>query len=130
MNAEDRASYLQTSKSLAHAHTSVATGGQTAAPPAEDRVDLHFVAYVRDPQSQRLFELDGRRKGPVDRLVDVPSQEDLLKVATNWVKENYVRVMCRPSMPYEGSNTPSSHSQMALNPDKLDFNLVALASVD
>lgn len=90
LNAEERAAYLQTSKSLAQAHTSAASSGQTAAPPAEDRVDLHFVSYVRDPRTKHLFELDGRRKGPVDRGSVVESQEDLLKVATTWVKDNYV----------------------------------------
>lgn len=107
LNATDRANFLQTSKSLAQAHTSVASSGQTAAPSADERVDLHFVCYVRDPKTQKLFELDGRRKGPVDRKSDVPQQQDLLKVATKWVQENYMR----------------------LNPDEVNFNLIALASI-
>lgn len=90
LNAIDRAAYLQTSKSLAQAHTSAAIGGQTAAPPAEDSSEHHFVSFVRNPKSQTLVELDGRRKGPKDRGVKVPSQEDLLKVATQWIADNYV----------------------------------------
>jgi ubiquitin carboxyl-terminal hydrolase L3 len=90
LNATDRASYLQTSKSLAKAHTSAASTGQSAAPSAEDKCDLHFVSFVRDPTSKHLFELDGRRKGPVDRDIEVSKQEDLLKVATQWIAQNYV----------------------------------------
>lgn len=90
LNAIDRATYLQTSKSLAQAHTSAATGGQSAAPSAEDSCENHFVSFVRDPKSQNLVELDGRRKGPKDRNVKVPAQEDLLKVATQWIANNYV----------------------------------------
>lgn len=90
LDAEARASYLQTSKSLAQAHTSAASSGQTAAPSADDRVDLHFVSFVRDPETSELVELDGRRKGPVYRGVQVPQQEDLLKIATQWVANNYV----------------------------------------
>lgn len=107
LNAIDRAAFLQTSKSLAQAHTSTASSGQTAAPSADDPVDLHFVCYVRDPKTKKLFELDGRRKGPVDRKLDVEQQEDLLKTATKWVHENY----------------------MQLNPEEVNFNLIALASM-
>ncbi|UZJ57349.1 hypothetical protein CBS101457_006669 [Exobasidium rhododendri] len=108
LNATDRAAYLQTSKSLSQAHTTAAASGQTAAPSADDSVDLHFVSFIRDPKSQQLFELDGRRRGPVNRNVHIPKQEDLLKIATQWVADNY----------------------MSLNPDEVNYNLIALASVD
>jgi len=90
LNANDRAAYLQTSKSLSQAHTSAAASGQTVAPSADESVDLHFVSFVRDSKTQQLVELDGRRRGPVNRGTSVPTQEDLLKVATNWVADNYV----------------------------------------
>lgn len=90
LNAFDRAAYLQTSKSLSHAHTTVAASGQTAAPSAQDPVNFHFVSFVRDPTTKHLYELDGGRKGPLDRGVEVSSQEDLLKVATQWIADNYV----------------------------------------
>lgn len=90
LNANDRAAYLQTSKSLSKAHTTAAASGQTVAPPAETKVDLHFISFIRESKTQQLFELDGRRVGPVNREVKVPRQEDLLKVATQWVADNYV----------------------------------------
>ena len=86
-------------------HSEVSAQGQTAAPSADAPVDLHFVCFVRDRQSGELLELDGRRKGPVNRGVKVPDQKDLLKVATTWIQENY----------------------MSLNHEEVNFNLVALA---
>lgn len=37
--------------------------GQTEAPPAEENVELHFVCFVKRPEG--IYELDGRRAGPV-----------------------------------------------------------------
>ena len=39
----------------------------TAAPNAEDSVDLHYVCFVKSNDDGHLFELDGRRKGPLNR---------------------------------------------------------------
>ena len=39
--------------------------GQTEAPPASDSVEYHFIAYVKG-RDNHLYELDGRRSGPVD----------------------------------------------------------------
>jgi ubiquitin carboxyl-terminal hydrolase L3 len=49
---------------LEAAHARAATRGDTAAPRADDDVDLHFVALV--PWAGRVWELDGRRRAPVD----------------------------------------------------------------
>ncbi|KAJ5988157.1 Ubiquitin carboxyl-terminal hydrolase isozyme L3 [Penicillium waksmanii] len=51
-----RADLLYDSKALESAHADAAKLGDTAAPEAEDSVDLHFVAF-----------LDGRRRGPLAR---------------------------------------------------------------
>ncbi|OQD73269.1 hypothetical protein PENDEC_c016G00713 [Penicillium decumbens] len=61
-----RADLLYESKALESAHADAAKLGDTAAPEAEDSVDLHFVAFVKGTDGM-LWELDGRRKGPLAR---------------------------------------------------------------
>lgn len=61
-----RADLLYESKALESAHADAARLGDTQAPEAEDSVDLHFVAFVKGVDG-RLWELDGRRKGPLER---------------------------------------------------------------
>lgn len=39
--------------------------GQTEAPPAEASVELHFITFIKG-RDNHLYELDGRRNGPVD----------------------------------------------------------------
>lgn len=71
-----RAKLIETSETIARAHADAAAQGDTAAPPAEDEVNLHFVAFVKSSQGN-LWELDGRRKGPLNRgkLID---EDDVL----------------------------------------------------
>lgn len=44
-------------------YSTYSTQGQTEAPPAEDNVDLHFVCFVK--KNGAIYELDGRREGPL-----------------------------------------------------------------
>ena len=62
----ERADLLYDSKALESAHADAARLGDTEAPGAEDSVDLHFVAFVKGGDG-KLWELDGRRKGPLER---------------------------------------------------------------
>lgn len=66
MKPTERAKLLYDSPDLEAAHQSSAQGGDTAAPAATDDIDLHYVAFVRGPDGH-LWELDGARKGPLDR---------------------------------------------------------------
>lgn len=61
-----RSKLLETSPDLAQAHASAAAEGDTAAPPAAAKVDLHYVAFVKSAEGN-LWELDGGRKGPLKR---------------------------------------------------------------
>ncbi|KAI9777416.1 MAG: ubiquitinyl hydrolase 1 [Candelina submexicana] len=61
-----RADLLYESQALESAHQSAAALGDTSAPSAEDKVDLHYVCFVKS-RNGHLWELDGRRKGPLDR---------------------------------------------------------------
>lgn len=71
-----RADLLYDSKALESAHADAAKLGDTQAPGAEDNVDLHFVAFVKGLDG-RLWELDGRRKGPLERG-NLAEEEDAL----------------------------------------------------
>jgi hypothetical protein len=55
---------LYESQALESAHQSAASKGDTAAPSAETKVDLHYVCFVKSTNNH-LWELDGRRKGPL-----------------------------------------------------------------
>lgn len=62
----ERADLLYNSQALERAHQSAADQGQSAAPSAEDNIDLHYVCFVKD-EKNNLWEMDGRRKGPLNR---------------------------------------------------------------
>lgn len=72
----ERANLLYESQALENAHQTAATTGDTTAPSANDKVDLHFVTFVKT-EDNHLWEMDGRRRGPLDRgLLD--EDEDVL----------------------------------------------------
>ncbi|RDA89254.1 hypothetical protein CP532_0533 [Ophiocordyceps camponoti-leonardi (nom. inval.)] len=62
----ERAALLEKTPELATAHREAASAGDTAAPDAEDSVDLHYVCFVKGSDGG-LWELDGRRRGPIRR---------------------------------------------------------------
>ncbi|SNX82944.1 probable ubiquitin thiolesterase L3 [Melanopsichium pennsylvanicum] len=101
----ERAEILVNSKELQSVHKATAQQGQSEAPQDLDNVILHFVCFVRSKDGE-LIELDGSggRQGPLRRGRKVESQEDLLKVATEYVKKEY----------------------MEKNPNEVNFNLIAL----
>lgn len=88
LNPLERADLLINSKELEQTHSTNAQAGQSVVPTADSRVDLHFTAFVRNENGD-LIELDGRRKGPLNRG-KVEKQEDLLEVTAKFVQENYV----------------------------------------
>ncbi len=64
---DQRAKLLYDSKEFEEAHQSVCEMGDTVAPDVEtgNRLGQHFVAFVKE--GGRLWELEGSRKGPLDR---------------------------------------------------------------
>ncbi|TIA67725.1 cysteine proteinase [Aureobasidium pullulans] len=77
-----RADLLYESQALENAHQAAATGGDTAAPSAEDNVDLHYVCFVKS-STNHLWEMDGRRKGPLNRGPLSPDEDVLSDNALN-----------------------------------------------
>jgi ubiquitin carboxyl-terminal hydrolase L3 len=72
----ERARLLERDQALAKAHRGVAEKGDTTAPDARDDVDLHYVCFVKG-RDGGLWEMDGRRKGPL-RRGDLEGDEDVL----------------------------------------------------
>ncbi|EFX02690.1 ubiquitin c-terminal hydrolase l3 [Grosmannia clavigera kw1407] len=76
----ERARLIETSSALAKAHSSAAQRGDTSAPEATDDVDLHYVCFVKTDDGI-LWELDGRRKGPISRGTLDPNDDVLSEEA-------------------------------------------------
>lgn len=76
LGPEERARLLEKDQALASAHKGVAEKGDTTAPDAKDDVDLHYVCFVKG-RDGGLWEMDGRRKGPLRRGV-LNADEDVL----------------------------------------------------
>lgn len=66
LHPAERARVIEQTPALAEAHKAAATEGDTPAPDAQDDVDLHYVCFVKGNDGN-LWELDGRRKGPINR---------------------------------------------------------------
>lgn len=72
----ERCTLLERSDALANAHRDAASQGATSAPAAEDDVDLHYVCFVKGADGT-FWELDGRRRGPLERG-SLAENEDVL----------------------------------------------------
>ncbi|KAF2827946.1 cysteine proteinase [Ophiobolus disseminans] len=77
----DRAKVLEDSDEFEKAHLEAAQLGDTATPTPEAKVHMgqHFVAFVK-AKDGHLWELEGDRKGPLDRGV-LKDDEDVLSPA-------------------------------------------------
>ncbi|RMZ89302.1 hypothetical protein DV736_g3462, partial [Chaetothyriales sp. CBS 134916] len=76
LKPNERADLLYNSQALEAAHATAAARGDSTAPDARAAVDLHFVAFVKD-KNGNLWELDGRRKGPLNRGKLEPDEDVL-----------------------------------------------------
>jgi len=72
----ERAQLLHASEALEKAHGDAAAEGDTKAPEDADWIGNHFVAFVKGKDGH-LYELEGSRKGPLDRGV-LGDDEDVL----------------------------------------------------
>lgn len=88
--AGERADLLYNSQPLESAHQSAATQGQSSTPNAEDDIDLHYVCFVKD-EKNNLWEMDGRRRGPLE-LGALGADEDVLsEKALNWGVRKFLK---------------------------------------
>ncbi|KAG6005419.1 hypothetical protein E4U21_000199 [Claviceps maximensis] len=72
----ERATLLEKTPAIATVHREAASQGDTSVPDAQDDVDLHYVCFVKGGDGA-LWELDGRRKGPI-RRGELEESEDML----------------------------------------------------
>ncbi|KAI1458036.1 ubiquitin carboxyl-terminal hydrolase [Annulohypoxylon moriforme] len=79
----DRSALLERTPELATAHHEAASQGATTAPSAQDDVDLHYVCFVKT-EDGTLWELDGRRKGPIARGKLEDGEDVLSEKALLW----------------------------------------------
>ncbi|XP_064607747.1 ubiquitin carboxyl-terminal hydrolase-like isoform X1 [Liolophura sinensis] len=99
LSPAERATYLEGDKGMGSAHEDIAQEGQTQAPSRDEKVSTHFVALI--DKDGELYELDGRKDGPV--LHGKTTPDTLLQDAVAVVKQF-----------------------MARDPDELNFTLMAL----
>jgi len=88
-------------------YTDAATSGDTEAPDAEEDVSLHFIAFIK--KDGHIYEMDGRRKGPLDLgKAQEPESEDVL--GESKVVERFQRYI-----------------DLSDEQNKMNFSLIALA---
>ena len=69
---------LEDSEQLKTVYAGAANKGATTSPNAEDEIDFHYICFVKTSQTSPIYELDGDRKGPVDRGIPHSSDDDVL----------------------------------------------------
>lgn len=91
LSPHQRSSYLENSVELERVYREVAVQGISRVPEnAEDEVDYHFVCFVKSHRNGHLYELDGDRKGPIDRGLVLASEEDVLASGGLSVVREYI----------------------------------------
>jgi len=76
LKMKERADLLYNSEMLEQAHQEAAQTGDSKAPTSHERVGYGFTAFVKGKDGH-LWELEGRRNGPLDRGV-LAEDEDVL----------------------------------------------------
>ncbi|XP_061698020.1 ubiquitin carboxyl-terminal hydrolase isozyme L3 isoform X2 [Syngnathoides biaculeatus] len=82
MSPQERGAFLQNDESIRVTHESSAQEGQTEAPSIDEKVNLHFIAFVN--VGGQLYELDGRKPFPI--LHGKTSEDTLLEDASEVCK--------------------------------------------
>ncbi|BFZ15239.1 hypothetical protein BsWGS_18279 [Bradybaena similaris] len=99
LSPDERAKFLEQDNKMGSAHDDCAQEGDTQAPPLDERVKSHFIAFVHF--NGYLYELDGRKDSPV--VHGKTSPNTLLLDVAEVVKKF-----------------------MARDPDNVNFNVMAL----
>lgn len=77
LSTEDKTRLVELLEQNIQLDSNYGSQGQSEAPKAEDPVEFHFITYVKGSDNH-IYELDGRRTGPVD-LGDGSESENILE---------------------------------------------------
>ena len=84
----DRAQILENDEKLESAYRFVALQGDSKTPAnPEDEVDFHYICFVKSHKDSHLYEMDGDRKGPVDRGLLGPDEDVLDEHGLGMIRE-------------------------------------------
>ncbi|XP_074621410.1 ubiquitin carboxyl-terminal hydrolase isozyme L3-like isoform X2 [Acropora palmata] len=88
LSPEEKGARLEADESISVAHEASAQEGQTEAPSAEARVDLHFVAIVH--KDGCLYELDGTKLFPINhgKTTQVTFLQDAAEVCKEYMRRD------------------------------------------
>ena len=108
LNPQDRALAIENSEELESVYNIAANLGDSTAPnSAEEEVDFHYVCFVKCHENGHVYELDGDRKGPIDKGPLLEPDEDILATKGISLMKDFIQ-----------------HGKC----DSINFNLMALVS--
>ncbi|XP_048095715.1 ubiquitin carboxyl-terminal hydrolase isozyme L3 isoform X1 [Alosa alosa] len=87
LSPDEKAIFLESDESIRVTHETSAQEGQTEAPSSDEKVDLHFIAFVN--VGGHLYELDGRKPFPI--VHGKTTEDTFLEDATEVCKEFMAR---------------------------------------
>lgn len=77
-SSSEREAILESSTDLEIIYRKAALRGNTAPPPAEEEVDLHYICFVKSLNGS-VYEMDGDANGPVQTDLVLGEDQDLLE---------------------------------------------------
>ncbi|XP_068121343.1 ubiquitin carboxyl-terminal hydrolase isozyme L3 [Hyperolius riggenbachi] len=88
LSPDERAKFLERDESIRVTHESSAQEGQSEAPNIDEKVDLHFIAFV--PVKGHLYELDGSKSFPINHgpTSDDSFLEDAIEVCRKFMQRD------------------------------------------
>lgn len=88
MDGAGRVEAIEENRDLEAVYRSVATRGDSEVPTnPEDEVDFHYVCFVKSHSSSVFYELDGDRKGPMNKCSLGPEEDALADQCLTVVRE-------------------------------------------